>query len=118
MERVSLLAKVFGASAGVSTSLADVGSGLSLTLRDLKSTCIGAKDWNFFRDPGLDSSNEDVIGSDSSSVTVTAPDFLVTSVSVLDSVLGFDVAVGGTLRAETSAAIMPSADVAFDKIRK
>ena len=95
---------------GVSTSLADVGSGLSLTLRDPKNTGIGAKDRNFFKDPRLDSGDEGAIDSDGSSVTVTASDFLVTSVSVLDSVLGFDVAVGGTLGAETSAVILLSAD--------
>ena len=97
---------------GVSTSLADVESGLSLTWRDLKNTEIGVKDRNFFNDPRLDSGDEGIIDSDGSSVTVTAFDFWAASVSVLDSVLGFDVAVGGTLRAETSAAI------AFDKISK
>ena len=97
---------------GVSTSLADVESGLSLTLRDPKNTGIGVKDRNFFKDPRLDSGDEGAIDSDGSSVTVTAFDFLVTSVSALDSVLGFDVAVGGTIGAETSAAI------AFDKTRK
>lgn len=97
---------------GASTLLADVGSNLSLTLRDPKNTEIGVKDRNFFKDLRLDSGDEGAIDSDGSSVTVTASDFLVTSVSVLDSVLGFDVAVGGTLGAETSAAIL------FDKTRK
>ena len=97
---------------GMSTSLADVESGLSLTLRDLKNTGIGVKDRNFFKDPRLDSGDEGVIDSDGSSVTVTASDFLVASVSVLDSVLGFDIAAGSVLGAETSAAIT------FDKTRK
>jgi hypothetical protein len=118
LERISLSAKSFEASVGVSTSLADVESGLSLGLRDPKDTGVGAKDRNFFKDPPPDSGDEGAIDSDGSSVTATASDFLVTSVSVLDSVLGFDVAVGGTLGAETSAAILLSTDVAFDKTRK
>jgi hypothetical protein len=112
LERISLSAKSFGASVGVPTSLADVESGLSLTLRDPKNTGVGVKDRNFFKGLRLDSGDEGAIDSDGSSVTMTASDFLVTSISALDSVLGLDVAVGGTLGAETSAAI------AFDKTRK
>ena len=99
----------------MSTSLADVGSGLSLTLRGLKNTGIDAKDRDFFKDPRLDSG---AIGSDSSSVTATASGFLVISISVLESVLGFDAAGNGILEAETSAAILLSVDMAFDKTRR
>jgi hypothetical protein len=98
--------------------LTDVGSGFSLRLRDPKNTGIGVKDRNLFKDPRLDSGDEGVIDSDSSSVTATASDSLVTSVFLLESVLGFDVAGGGILETETSAAILFRADMAFDKTRK
>ena len=42
------------------------------------------KDRDFFKDPRLDSGDEGAIGSDGSSVTATASDFLVTSISVLE----------------------------------
>lgn len=92
-----------------------MGSGLSLTLRGLSNTGIDAKDRAFFKGPRLDSG---AIGSDGSSVTATASDFLVTSISVLESVLGFEAAGNGVLEAETSAAVLLSVDMAFDKTRR
>jgi hypothetical protein len=101
-------------------SLADVGSGLSLTLCGLKNPGIDAKDRDLFKDPRLDSGDEGAIGLDGSLVTATASasDFLATSISVLEPVSGLDVAGNGILEAETSAAVLLSVDMVFDKTRR